>query len=437
MSPSGAETGELSRSISIVGLALLSFLAGMTFYDFGWFPTDQVERGFDALRAHLGQKRKSPYETSLWYPARFDTEGVSRQDDTRRWGEFTLYTSSHVSGAFLIDASGKTVHRWELPFHEAWPDPSHVDNVLPEKHVHWRNAHLFPNGDVLAIYEGVPTTPYGYGLVKVDRDSNLLWRFSAKAHHDFEVVDSGDIYALVQEFRNTDDDPVPGLAWEGEKLVDSVVRLSSGGERRQTIPLVEAFMRSNYQGVLADAPATWDVFHTNSIRRIDEDFAEHHAFAEPGQLLLSFRTLNALAILDVRAREFVWFQQGMWMAQHDAEPLPDGEILLFDNRGNLKPANESRVLRVAIGDQPPEITWQWPPGDGEKLLSKVRGSQQLLPNGNVLVTESESGRLVEVTEGGDVVWEFVNPVRRRRRGKSWVPTVNWGRRYERSELNFE
>ena len=33
---------------------------------------------------------------------------------------------------------------------------------------------------------------------------------------------------------------------------------------------------------------------------------------------------------------------------------------------------------------------------------------QRLPNGNTLITESDAGRVFEVTEGGDIVWEFVN-----------------------------
>jgi hypothetical protein len=34
-----------------------------------------------------------------------------------------------------------------------------------------------------------------------------------------------------------------------------------------------------------------------------------------------------------------------------------------------------------------------------------------LPNGNTLITESDGGRLFEVTADGQIVWEFVNPVR--------------------------
>ena len=34
---------------------------------------------------------------------------------------------------------------------------------------------------------------------------------------------------------------------------------------------------------------------------------------------------------------------------------------------------------------------------------------QRLPNGNTFINEGLSGRLFEVTPGGDVVWEYVSP----------------------------
>jgi hypothetical protein len=34
-----------------------------------------------------------------------------------------------------------------------------------------------------------------------------------------------------------------------------------------------------------------------------------------------------------------------------------------------------------------------------------------LPNGDVLITESERGRASEITRDGDVVWEFLSPHR--------------------------
>ncbi len=37
------------------------------------------------------------------------------------------------------------------------------------------------------------------------------------------------------------------------------------------------------------------------------------------------------------------------------------------------------------------------------------GANQPLPNGNVLITESDFGRVFEVTRDGEIVWEFNSP----------------------------
>ena len=42
------------------------------------------------------------------------------------------------------------------------------------------------------------------------------------------------------------------------------------------------------------------------------------------------------------------------------------------------------------------------------MNSNISGSERL-PNGNTLICSGASGRLFEVTTGGEVVWEYINP----------------------------
>jgi hypothetical protein len=39
------------------------------------------------------------------------------------------------------------------------------------------------------------------------------------------------------------------------------------------------------------------------------------------------------------------------------------------------------------------------------------GSLERLPNGNTLIGETNRGRIIEVTRDGEVVWEYVTPIR--------------------------
>jgi hypothetical protein len=58
-----------------------------------------------------------------------------------------------------------------------------------------------------------------------------------------------------------------------------------------------------------------------------------------------------------------------------------------------------------------EIVWEYGSAPEQRFFSAKRGGSQKLPNGNVLITDSESARAFEVTPEGDVVWEFLNPER--------------------------
>lgn len=56
-----------------------------------------------------------------------------------------------------------------------------------------------------------------------------------------------------------------------------------------------------------------------------------------------------------------------------------------------------------------EIVWQYGASPGQRFYTEKMGGCQGLPNQNVLITESGSGRAFEVDREGRVVWEFRNP----------------------------
>ena len=78
-----------------------------------------------------------------------------------------------------------------------------------------------------------------------------------------------------------------------------------------------------------------------------------------------------------------------------------------------------------------------PAARGERFYSEAWGEQQLLPNGNVLITESYGGRVFEVTREAQprVVWSWVNHI-----GGSEGPprggVVGASRRFAPGELPF-
>lgn len=306
--------------------------------------------------------------------------GVVRDDPERRAPGVNLVVSSHRPGAVLMDAAGRVLHEWSLPLAAVAPG-------APEPKGWWRRAVVLPDGGVLAIFDY-------QALVRLDRDSRVVWAAVGGYHHDAFLDRSGRTWALHS--RRTQ---------AGRR--DFVHVLDERGRVEREISIGAALARSPYAPLLRArrrAAGDKDPFHTNTLTPLDGRHAGRLPAFARGHLLISPRNLDAVAVLDPEAERVVWLLTGLWRAQHTPSLLPGGGLLVFDNRG--AGGRRSRVLEVDPLTQ--EVLWSWDGGE-EKLFSPVLGAAQGLANGNVLVVDSVGGRVFEVARDGDVVWEYRNP----------------------------
>lgn len=324
-------------------------------------------------------------------------QGVVRHDRERTAPGANLYVSGQGPEAHLIDAEGRVLHRWSRPWSAQWPVPERRDGkAFPD---HWRRAHLLDGGDLLVIWGG-------WGMARLDRDSRLVWGVNTeRIHHDLDVDDQGRIWTLSR--RPTRE---PALHADGPVILDDIVVYDQHGNLQRRIPLIHCFANSRYAPAIARWPTHGDVLHTNTIS-ILRDGDPRPEFAD-GNLLVSFRRTDTIAVIDPKAQAVVWMLTGQWRAQHQPVLLPDGNLLLFDNQGL---GERSRVLEIDPFSQRP--IWQYGAADGENFYSKILGSVQRLPNGNTLISESDNGRAIEVTREGERVWEYVLPHRAGERGE--------------------
>src|SRR5205814_7879405 len=84
-----------------------------------------------------------------------------------------------------------------------------------------------------------------------------------------------------------------------------------------------------------------DALHTNTVQVLTPALAQKFPGWKAGQLLITMRNLDAIAIVDPELRKVVWAARGPWQAPHDAQFLDNGNLLLFDNQGLRK---GSRIL---------------------------------------------------------------------------------------------
>jgi hypothetical protein len=442
----------LLRGLSIIGVFSLIYLLGaaVMFFD---LPTSSFLRRAFVGGATWYEVSNSAQRSEASLPPR--TEGrIDRPDKT--CDGFTLCLYGGGLRALLIDMQGEVVHEWHVPFSKLWSDPPHLRGAIQESAVYFNDGHVYPNGDLLAVIEGpanVHNSSNGYGLVKLDKDSNVLWKYAEKCHHDLDVGDDGTIYVLTNAIAQT----VPtGLERIPTPcMVDQVHVLSRDGKVRKKIALLEALSDPSYLPLLGlfEKPGRFrdrshpghtagprmslfgsdvrnrDVLHTNSVKVLSRKLAAKFPLFKEGQLLISLRNIDTIAVLDPDTEKIVWAARGAWQAQHDPTFLENGHLLLFDNLGSPR---SSRVLEYDPMTQ--AFTWSYPGEKGQPFLSRIRGMCQRLPNGNTLIVNSDGGEVLEATADREVVWSCTCGVefnRARRYLPSQLPFLKGGPRARR------
>jgi hypothetical protein len=350
----------------------------------GGTPDEERERLSELLALpYLSGSREAPPEAA----------NVTVYDQERAFAGINLYTSGHAPAAFAVDMMGRVLHQWRFDIDRVWPD------VPRTMHSHfWRRAYWYPNGDILAIFEGI-------GMIRLNKDSKLLWAYRGGCHHEAAVAQDGRIYVLVRQ-----PEILPDINNEEYVLTDGIAVLEPDGEIVGEYSLMDAFRHSDFNRLLMNMRPRGDLMHTNSIEVLDGSLETLSDIYRRGNLLVSLRKLETIAIVDPETARVVWAASAgpnhMWAQQHDPTVLSQGDILLFDNIGRN---GKSRVIEFDPAEE--EIVWQYPADDAGSLYSKSCGANQVLPNGNILITESDDGRALEITRAGDTVWEFYNPHR--------------------------
>jgi hypothetical protein len=248
-------------------------------------------------------------------------------------------------------------------------------------------------------------------VTRLEREGRVLWRKKMTAHHDAELRPDGKLAVLTFARHR-----IPGIHPEVDTRDDQVTLLDpdtgevvGGFGFLDAVAGREAVFPPQAVGVSDQGGAPWvDLFHSNALEwmREEELFGTHPLYSRQ-HVLVTFRNQDRIAIFDAAFATVIWSWGGKDLdGPHDAQLLPSGNILLFDNglaRG------WSRA--VEVDPRTRTIVWSWEAHPRLSFSTASKGSVQRLPNGNTLLAESDRGRAIEVSPSGDVVWEFLCPHR--------------------------
>ena len=356
----------------------------------------------DPPTAALAVLKTLPYITAQFDPES-ELRGVVEFDRNRAQSGLNFYNSDSQTSARLIDMDGNVVYGWSYDY--------------PGRR--WSTAELLSDGSLIVVIRD-------HVVLKIDKCSELVWSYETRVYHDVWVGDEGNIYVVTREAVQA-----PDIHGTIESADERITVLTADGVKQAEVSVLGLLRSSRYEYLLPSVTSTefpvgeLDPIHVNHVEVFDGSLAELSPLFERGNVLISMRNLNAIAILDGRMKEIIWLWGPNNVAlQHHPRLLPSGHLLVFDNG-----TERSRVVELdPIGR---EVVWTY--ANGKEFYSSWGGSAQRLPNGNTLITETATGYAREVTPEGQVVWKFANPDvdSEGQRSNIWRMT-----RFLPSDLNF-
>jgi hypothetical protein len=360
---------------------------------------------------------------------------------------YTLFNANGDYNSNLIDMAGTTVHTWYNSRRGGY------SVYLLE------NGNLMrPGEDPSAIMKGAAFSGL---LQEIDWDANVVWEFKYSSatynmHHDIKPMPNGNILLIAWDKKTASEVNGAGYRSSTEMWVDSIIEVNRTASAIQWEwhawdHLIQDINsgKANY-GIVANhpelldinlanvgsGPAGYDWLHLNSVSynpELDRIIVSSHTNDEIYVIDHSTTTLEAkghtggnsgkggdilyrwgkpsnyrasgATTLDV-CHCSVWIEQGLPGAGHimvfnNGDKTKQSQVLELDP---VREANGSYQFTPGTGYGPWSPAWSY--SDGTSFYSIHLGSNQRLPNGNTLISESTANHLLEVDSAGSIVWEF-------------------------------
>jgi len=321
--------------------------------------------------------------------------GLIAHDPARALQGYTLFAPMFGDGTvYLIDMDGTVVHTWRLPYR-----PGCYGYLLDD-------GHLFYSGKVMEDLDRFEAWPRfkGGAALEVDWNGKIAWEVKhPDHHHDARKLRNGNVLLLCLRplpgaFNARIKGGLPGSEAAGSTIyADYLLEVTTSGDVVWEWRSWEHLDVETAVITLQDRRAEWT--HANTV-----------AETADGNILVSFRNISTVVMIARATGRIVWWLGSPPLAQqHDPRPLPNGNLLIFDNGPHRRdhPAPYSRVIEV--DPRTSAIVWEYRDQSLFDFFSPYISGAQRLANGNTLICEGCHGRIFEVTADGEVVWEYVSP----------------------------
>jgi Arylsulfotransferase (ASST) len=269
--------------------------------------------------------------------------------------------------------------------------------------------HLDESGTLIVSFQSASLFPYGVGIAKFSWSGNLIWKKANFSHHWFSVAPDGRIYTPTHVLQNGPL-PIGNTSFTidcGTRPIygEEILVLNQYGETVEEISLMNVLVQSGFSGLIAETEGRerCDPSHLNYVEYVSAEAADKVAGLEQGDLIISVKHLNLIAVLESKSRRIKWSVIGKTIMQHTPR--------FFDNMGGSKDTGGSRVVRLNYGSDKVKTLYPAASADHDtNFWTRDGGHLDPHPDGTrALVSLRTQGRVLEIDlQEGRVLWELVN-----------------------------
>lgn len=374
-------------------------LFGIMFQRQRFWPWPAVDQVLEAAKSYRDFGALIPHGRRMEAPKGSPRERFTIHDPAGMHGGYYAFAGWDDSRqgyvAWLHDASGKLLHVWPLDYRRLDMGHLHEDDDGPHGFV------VMPDGSVIVNFDAASA------MGRFDACGQAMWKREGVFHHQISRAPDGNLwtwrgddvtayghYQYLQKF-----DPATGAQVRQIGLIEDV--LPADPEAPALFGVRKDFEFRKLDK-LPDRRWNFDLFHPNDIEELSPELAPMFPMFAAGDLLISIRRMNLVAVLDGTDYHVKWWSHGPWISQHDPDFTEDGKISVYNNNTTRGP---SSIVRI---DPATREVSELPAAANAGWSSRFMGVHQYLPNGNVFIVSPGEGRAFERSPTGELVMEFNN-----------------------------
>jgi hypothetical protein len=282
----------------------------------------------------------------------------------------------------------------------------------------YRMFHPFLTEDSGLIFHG------SSALVKIDKNSQLVWQNQDEFHHSIEQDHEGNFWVPSSIYPYQIDKKYVGLEY-GNYVDDAITKVSADGEILFQKSVTNILIENNLSALIFGLTGKFfmkDPIHLNDIEPVLSD-GPHW---KQGDLFLSLRHQAMIILYRPSTNKIIWKGVGHTSVQHDVDILDDHRISIFNN-------NAYYLYNVQDVDGNNEVViYDFTTDSYTKYLNEslkqydvktiTEGRSEILYNGDLSIEEQNYGRLLFFNKDASLQWQYVN-----RADNGSVYILNWSR----------